>query len=42
LQRWVKALSDIICTSSNAEKIIRQIPPEQPILFGRTSIWGAI
>jgi quinolinate synthase len=30
----VKALSDIICTSSNAEKIIRQIPPERPILFG--------
>src|ERR1700737_172249 len=29
----VKALSDIICTSSNAEKIVRQIPPEQPILF---------
>jgi len=29
----VKALSDIICTSSNAEKIIRQIPPGQPILF---------
>ena len=29
----VKALSDIICTSSNAEKIIHQIPPEQPILF---------
>src|ERR1700726_2549667 len=29
----VKALRDIICTSSNAEKIIRQIPPEQPILF---------
>ncbi len=29
----VKALSDIICTSSNAEKIIRQIPPEQPIIF---------
>src|SRR6202163_2070931 len=29
----VKALSDIICTSSNAEKIIRQIPLEQPILF---------
>src|SRR6202162_4250485 len=30
----VKALSDIICTSSNAEKIIRQIPPGQPIIFG--------
>ena len=29
----VKALSDIICTSSNAEKIVRQIPSEQPILF---------
>ena len=30
----VKALSDIICTSSNAEKIIRQIPRETPIIFG--------
>ncbi|MCZ7626556.1 MAG: quinolinate synthase [Candidatus Methylomirabilota bacterium] len=29
----VKAMSDIICTSSNAEKIINQIPKEQPILF---------
>ncbi|MCL5030585.1 MAG: quinolinate synthase NadA [Bacteroidetes bacterium] len=29
----VKALSDIICTSSNAEKIINQIPNDQPILF---------
>jgi quinolinate synthase len=29
----VKALSDIICTSSNAEKIVRQIPPEQKIIF---------
>jgi quinolinate synthase len=28
-----KALSDIICTSSNAEKIIRQIPLNQPIIF---------
>lgn len=29
----VKALSDIICTSSNAEKIINQIPAHKPILF---------
>ncbi|MEW6511458.1 MAG: quinolinate synthase NadA [Bacteroidota bacterium] len=29
----VKGASDIICTSSNAEKIIRQIPPEKPIFF---------
>jgi quinolinate synthase len=29
----VKALSDIIVTSTNAEKIIRQIPENQPIIF---------
>ncbi len=29
----VKALSDIICTSTNAEHLVRQIPPDQPILF---------
>ncbi len=29
----VKALSDIICTSSNAEKIIRQIPENKKIIF---------
>jgi quinolinate synthase len=29
----VKALSDIICTSSSAEKIINQIPKDKPILF---------
>jgi quinolinate synthase len=29
----VKSLSDIICTSSNAEKIINQIPKGQQILF---------
>lgn len=30
----IKALSDITCTSSNAEHIIRQIPPDQQIIFG--------
>lgn len=29
----VKALSDIICTSSNAENIINRLPEDQPILF---------
>jgi quinolinate synthase len=29
----VKALSDVICTSSNAERIIRQVPPDRPIIF---------
>lgn len=29
----IKALSDIIVTSSNAEKIVRQIPENQPIIF---------
>ena len=29
----VKALCDIICTSSNAVRIIEQIPPEQKIIF---------
>ena len=29
----IKAMSDIICTSSNAEKILRQIPVQQPIIF---------
>ena len=30
----VKALSDVIVTSSSAEKILSQIPPEQKIIFG--------
>jgi quinolinate synthase len=30
----VKAASDLICTSSNAEKIVRSIPEETQILFG--------
>ncbi|MBI3893160.1 MAG: quinolinate synthase NadA [Candidatus Wallbacteria bacterium] len=29
----VKAMSDVICTSSNAEKIVRSFPPEQKIVF---------
>ncbi len=29
----IKAMSDIICTSSNAVKIIEQIPEDQPIIF---------
>ncbi|MDZ4662784.1 MAG: quinolinate synthase NadA [Pseudomonadota bacterium] len=30
----VKSISDVICTSSNAEKIINSIPRERGILFG--------
>jgi quinolinate synthase len=30
----VKALSDIIVTSSNAVDIVQQLPPDQPIVFG--------
>jgi quinolinate synthase len=37
----VKALSDIIVTSSNAEAIIRQIPAEQPIIFAPDRHLGA-
>jgi len=29
----VKTLSDIVCTSSNAEKIINSIPTDRPIIF---------
>lgn len=29
----VKALSDIICTSSNAEKIVNSVPKDKPIIF---------
>jgi quinolinate synthase len=29
----IKAMSDIICTSSNAVKIVKQIPQDQPIIF---------
>ncbi|HCU23791.1 MAG TPA: quinolinate synthase [Deltaproteobacteria bacterium] len=30
----IKALSDVICTSSNAEKIIASVPQDREILFG--------
>ncbi|MEM7646003.1 MAG: quinolinate synthase NadA [Pseudomonadota bacterium] len=30
----VKSVSDVICTSSNAQKIVEQIPEDRPILFG--------
>ena len=30
----IKAESDIVCTSSNAEKIVSQIPEDQAIIFG--------
>lgn len=37
----VKALSDLICTSSNAEKLIRQVPADRPILFSPDKNLGA-
>jgi quinolinate synthase len=36
----VKAMSDIICTSSNAEKIIKSIPKNQTILFAPDKLLG--
>jgi quinolinate synthase len=37
----MKALSDIICTSSNAEKIIESVPASQPIIFAPDKNLGA-
>ncbi len=37
----VKALSDYICTSSNAEKIVRSIPEQKTVLFAPDKNLGA-
>jgi quinolinate synthase len=37
----VKALSDVICTSSNAEKIVRSFPKDQPLVFAPDRHLGA-
>ncbi|MCG9900493.1 MAG: quinolinate synthase NadA [Sediminibacterium sp.] len=37
----IKALSDIICTSSNAKAIIESIPEDQPIIFAPDKNLGA-
>lgn len=37
----IKALSDIICTSSNAKKIVESIPEDQPIIFAPDKNLGA-
>src|SRR6476661_8586025 len=37
----IKALSDIICTSSNAKAIVDSLPPDQPIIFAPDRNLGA-
>ena len=37
----LKALSDIVCTSSNAVQIVESLPPEQEIIFGPDRNLGA-
>ncbi|MCP4521226.1 MAG: quinolinate synthase NadA, partial [Cytophagales bacterium] len=37
----IKALSDLVCTSSNAEKIVNSLPEDQPIIFAPDKNLGA-
>lgn len=37
----IKALSDIICTSSNAQKIVESLPVDQPVIFAPDKNLGA-
>jgi quinolinate synthase len=37
----IKALSDVICTSSNAKFIVDSFPPEQPLIFAPDKNLGA-
>lgn len=37
----IKAMSDYVCTSSNAEKIIRSLPADQPLIFAPDKNLGA-